>query len=61
MGKICKKNVVFWKNFIKKWILSTKNDKNIIYLSYEELTQNPEKSLKKVIKFINPQEQINSK
>jgi len=59
--KFARKNIIFWKNFIKKWILSTKNDKNIIYLSYEELTQNPEESLKKVIKFINPKEQINSK
>jgi len=35
--RFAKKNVVFWKNFIKKWILSTKNDKNIICLSYVNL------------------------
>ncbi|MCX6722010.1 MAG: sulfotransferase domain-containing protein [Candidatus Staskawiczbacteria bacterium] len=51
------KDIEFWKNFVKKWLV-WKNDTNRIYVSYEELIKSPHISFINILKFINPNSKI---
>jgi hypothetical protein len=53
-----KKAIIFWKNFIKKWLYQTHIEHKLL-MSYEEIIETPIISFINVLKFIDPDSEIN--
>ena len=46
-------NIIYWKQFINKWILSNDAD-NFLRVDYDDFVRNPEKVVSQVLLFMNP-------
>jgi hypothetical protein len=47
--------VLFWKEFVSKWIINNENQ-NVLFVRYENLIDDPAKQFSKIIRFMSPQE-----
>ena len=56
----CKKNIVYWKKFINKWVVENKNS-NVAFISFEELLKDPQLSITKAILLMDPSNQVDTK
>jgi hypothetical protein len=58
-----KEAIYFFKSFIKKWMINNKNRYNgrLLFVTYEDLINNPKLVMNQVIKFIEPQEGVDHK
>jgi len=59
--KMREKNLVYWKKLMDKWFFSTKGKSNVIYVSYEDLCNDTEKELEKIICFMTGREVVDKK
>jgi len=58
--KFCKTNILYWKKFIKKWVIENKNSHAII-IPFNDLLSNTEEILKQTIAYMDPGDEINEK
>jgi hypothetical protein len=45
--------IVYWKKFIKKWVIEQPNNSNVIKINYDDLIKNPNIVIRNIILFLN--------